>query len=779
MSSAQFGIQIPGYTISKYIGSGASGQVFLAHKGSQQIAIKIFQLNDSQSFQQRFEREAHVLKQLDHNGIPAFIDSGITVQGQFYLAMEFIDGVSIDNYVSEQHLNPQQITRLITQCSDIMAFAHQKGILHRDLKPANILVTPDAKVYILDFGIAGLLDVGSETLTRLTMEGQLLGTLPYMSPEQLNGELEKLTPASDIYSLGVIAYELIAQHHPFTIYNLGLSEAISAILDARVPPLSQLNKEVSIEITHIVQQCMHRDPGKRYSDCWALSEDLRRWLNGDKIHAQGINTWEEIRNLVHRHKLPVFAASSIFVISVLAASISSWFAWQEKIAREQTEVQMQRAQAVTDFFVSTIASADPEQSQGKDLTVKELVLNAATLLDSHTKSPQLEASIRCTLGDSLRSLEHFDQAKTLIKEGLELAEKNSETSKQCLLSLGILQSKMGDRTAARETFSTINAPENSQIWISYQTEIALMDTLEGDFEAALSHLQNLLSLPFSVLPEHAEQRLVALHDHASVLREMGKLEQAEKEMRRVIAIRTQVYGEDHSQTLYSLNNLGAILIQQNKLEQAEQLYQKVIRIRSRVYGAESEQTLGSKTNLLNIYVQQNKLKKADELSQQLLNSYEKKFKGSEKHLQLMAMRAYVLEDLGKINAAEALYRHSLSLINELDGANIVELLPARNNLAMLLMNNGRLKEAKSEFEKLLSEVEAQIGKKHPYYALFQNNYGECLMMLKLYSKASKELKESHQNILSIFGAKHPRTLKSQYRLEQLNSATIRADKPAL
>jgi len=759
---------IKGYQFIKLLGSGASAQVFLADYKNEKRAVKVFQLNENKSLLKRFQKEIGVLSSLNHQGISTLLESGTTDQGLPFLSMDYIEGCSLDQYIVDHSLTQKQLISLLQQCAEIIQYAHDQGVLHRDLKPANIMVDKQGKVHILDFGIAKAINENLPDLTRLTMDGQILGTLPYMSPEQIQADNYKIGTRSDLYALGVIAYEILAGCHPFELHGLGLAESLDRVLNSVAKPASTVNPDVSDELSHILSQSISRNINDRYDSAKDFVDDLKRFRKGEKVHATTPNTWGEMKQIFARHKLPVSLAIFTFLMATIAAGVSSWFALSEKEARLETEIQMQKANIVSAFLIDMLASANPDLGKGSDLTVRELVLGASENIKKNIKDPKLRASIHCTLADSLRSLGNYKEAHQQVESGLAiLTAEDTEMVKDCKLVKGILESAEGDREAARKTLSGIDAPMGSKDWISIQIEMATMDGVEGNLKSSFNRLEKVLNLPTDVLPEKNGQRLEAMHSFASMLRDDSQYEKAEEKMETVIKLKTEVFGSEHPETLFSLNDMGAILINQNKFEKAEILFNKILKIRTDVYGKAHTRTVSTAMNLLNVLVNAKKYKKADQLSKELLTQSEKNPVEEEKMIQLMSMRGFVLEDLGHVKEAENLYRKALSQLEKKPGRSILELVPLRNNLAMLLMSNNRHTEAHEEFNKLLDGLNDQLGKNHVYYAVIENNYGESLGISGDKDKALEYLNRSHKLLIKYFGEDHERVIKSSKRIAAL------------
>lgn len=326
--------EVEGYDVLNEIHRGGQGVVYRAVQASTQrvVALKILLEGPGSSEQARarFQREVQLIARLQHPGIVVIHDSGIT-RGQYYYAMEFIDGQPLDRYLDAHDLPLRKRVDLFVQVCDAVAYAHQKGVIHRDLKPANILVTSEGKPVVVDFGLAKMEEDDSSSAHALTKSGHLLGTYKYMSPEQTKGDHNALDVRSDIYTLGVILYEVISGEFPYR-FSGDIADLFSKVRTVDPPRPSLANSQsriVGSELDAITLKAMEKEHARRYQSCAALSEDLRAWLGGEPVLARSQSTLYMARKLATRRPRET-AVLALMLISIAAFgaisySLYSWY----------------------------------------------------------------------------------------------------------------------------------------------------------------------------------------------------------------------------------------------------------------------------------------------------------------------------------------------------------------------------------------------------------------------------------------------------------------------
>jgi len=441
------GERVGPYRLLRELGTGGMAHVWLARRDDgafiREVALKIPQLSRlRRDLGERFARERDILARLEHPNIARLYDAGVSADGLPYLAMEYVDGEPITVWCDRRRLDIAQRLTLFRQVLDAVQFAHANLVIHRDLKPSNILVTAGGQVRLLDFGIAKLLaddDTAHETqLTQLA--GRAL-TPDYASPEQIKGE--PLTIGSDVYSLGVVLYELLSGERPYQLKLKSIAQLEQAIVGAeparpsagvtdisartRAATGPKLARMLAGDLDTIVLKSLAKTPSERYATIAAFADDLQRHLDGRPVHARPASALYRARKFVSRNRLAVGAAGSVAFALVLAASVSTW---QARIAREQAD----RAEQVKAFLLSIFEDATPDAGAGRSTTAVDLLRQARERLGSAAMTdPAIQVELMTAVGFGLLGLGDVDRATRVLEDATRqsldsLGDSHSNTS---------------------------------------------------------------------------------------------------------------------------------------------------------------------------------------------------------------------------------------------------------------------------------------------------------------------------------------------------------------
>jgi serine/threonine-protein kinase len=440
------GERIGPYRLVRPLGTGGMGEVWLAQRADgalqRQVALKLPTLGARRAvLMQRFQRERDILASLEHPHIARLYDAGLADNGQPYLAMEFVEGQPIDAWCRQRGSALAERIGLVLQVADAVAYAHGRLVLHRDLKPANILVDAEGRTRLLDFGIAKLMEGEQTEETQLTRIGGRALTIDYASPEQIRGE--PIGTTSDVYSLGVVAYELLAGVRPHDWGGgrlFGAAEAAAALAGIEPAPASArasdpvLQRALRGDLDAILLKALEKELPARYASVAGLADDLRRHLRGEPVQARPDNRWYRARKFVRRHRLPVAAGAAVALALAAGLGVA---AWQAGVAREQAakageqaavaKKEAARAAAVQDFLLdifraNSLRQADPVAAQRT--TARELLdIGAARLGDKLKDEPESQLAVRGTLADMYLQLGLNQRASALSDENLALARR--------------------------------------------------------------------------------------------------------------------------------------------------------------------------------------------------------------------------------------------------------------------------------------------------------------------------------------------------------------------
>ncbi|MFK8010545.1 MAG: protein kinase [Marinicellaceae bacterium] len=771
---------IDGFEIIKTLGSGANGKVFLALKGSnnQKVAIKVPMKFLSKDQLHRFTHESQLLSRLSHNNIAQLFETGYLEKDQLpYIVMEHIDGVTINHYCDDNNLTRKDIIQLFYQVLEAVQYAHNRGIVHRDIKPENILVTHDGVVKLLDFGIALATDNSTQHLTQLTKTGEIVGTLAYMSPEQVSG-INTIDTRADVYSLGVVLYQLLSKGLPHKLDANQIFSAISKIIEDQPKKISTLASDIDEDLAKIVHHSIEKNPDERYQSPRDFKKDLDNYLSGHAISVKNSTLWQNLKYISRKHKALV-SGSLLAVMGLITGLIFAVsFAFKEQEARKIAETNAKTSAHTSHFINQLLTSADPDNIFGEQLTVLQVIDNAEFTIKGELEDAEpVEANIRTTLASVYTSLGQYEKAQyqidTVEKLLLDLTEM--EDYLDFHFTIKFIQSKLYSVTNKVEENITLlkqleKTTANHPLFYA-KTQAALGNAYlsSGDIEKSKSVLTEIINRKYEETnKEFIEIQLFAKGSYAVLLTQTGDFAQAKEMLEQLLEQRIQTKGETHIQTSSVLNSLANVESNLGNYSKAQSLTEQVIKNRQALLGDNHISTINSKVNLISILVTSNQLVLADEKSKKLLKQMEDNLGELHKRtLQLKNIRAYLLEDLNKPNEAEALYRSTLNAYAKQGINKGPELFALQNNLAMLLMNKNSLQESEEMFSQLLDNVRGILGEEHIYYAIFIGNFGELLLKQKQYAKAEPLLQMSYEKLVTTFGENHKRTLKAQKRLEQL------------
>jgi serine/threonine protein kinase/Flp pilus assembly protein TadD len=627
------GKRIGPYQILELLGTGGMGVVYRAAQETpirRDVAIKILRggFNPDQILA-RFEGERRALALADHPGIARILDAGSDEHGAPYLVMELVRGVPITDYARARALSVRARVALLASACRAVQHAHQKGIIHRDLKPSNVLVSEVdgvATVKVIDFGIARLIDESERPHGTLTGEGQVLGTLEYMSPEQAQGRVREIDTRSDVYALGAVLYELLTGDRPHDLVGKSLPEAVEIIANERPRAFGRTRggrTRVDSDLETIAMKALEHEPARRYEGAGALADDLERYLRAEPIAARPPSTAYQIRKLAQRHRTAVAVGSSlVLLLSVFGVTMTFLFAAQSR-ERERAENEAGKAEAINRFLQEMLAAAQPELL-GKDVTVRQVVESAIPRVDRELAGePRVRAAVQRTLANTLIDLGDASRAESLFRASIalqradprgptpELAATLREYS-GCLetmnrytdaIPIGREALALSERLHGLESDETVTALQALGVALAYH-DIAESESLfaraatitkkthgedspeyadavfalargasgRGDFVLASDLLRVAATIYSREYGEGDPRTIDPLADLAFALAyQADHFEEAVALTRRVLDAKTKLYGPTHQLTVVECRNLGILLHKRGDFAEAESL----------------------------------------------------------------------------------------------------------------------------------------------------------------------------------------------------------------
>jgi serine/threonine protein kinase len=624
------GAVIGPYHLLQLLGHGGMGEVWLAEQKQpvrRRVAIKLIKAGmDTREVVARFESERQALALMNHPAIAKVFDAGSTPEGRPYFVMEYVSGIPITTYCDKQKLSMRQRLELFIRVCEGVQHAHQKAILHRDLKPSNILVGEidgTSVPRIIDFGVAKATAQGLTPDTMFTRAGTIVGTPGYMSPEQADSAGVDVDTRTDVYSLGVVLYELLVGALPLDFSTTPLDQVQRKLREEDAPRPSTklrtlagkseitaqnrgadhptLTRQLRGDLDAIALKALEKDRARRYATPAELAADIGRYLRNEPVQARPASAGYRARKYIRRHRVAI-GVSGIAVVLLIA------FAVAQTIELRRTRRERDRADRVTEFMSSMFKVSDPSEARGNDIRAREILDKASTQIDSGlAKDPELQAQMMHVMGNVYQSLGLYSKAETLLTRAVEirrrtLGAKNADTLKSMHDLAGVLLEESRYPEAeklARETLDTRRQVFGSQHrdTLDSMTQTALVLNDEGRYPEAEKLHREALEVATRVLGPQDKLIRRIRQNLAIDLAYEGNYADAEKIFRDVLENDRRILGSDHPDVLADMNNLGATLEHEGKYTEAEKFYRGSLEIKRRVFGPEHPQTLLSMGNL--------------------------------------------------------------------------------------------------------------------------------------------------------------------------------------
>lgn len=711
------------YRILSLIGEGGMGTVYEAEQDHprRKVALKVVKSAfASPAMLRRFAHESEALGRLDHPGVARIYEAGFasTEFGpQPYFAMEFIRGLSLLDYANQKELDTRARLELMIGISEAVEHAHRRGIIHRDLKPANILVDDAGNPKILDFGVARVTEADGNA-TRQTSLGDLIGTLAYMSPEQFLGDPSLVDERSDVYSLGVILYELLAGRRPYEL-SRQLPEAARIVREQDPALLGTCKKELRGDVETIAAKALRKDKAARYGSAAELAADIRRYLALEPILAKPPTAIYQTRKFIARHRVLVGAVSAVFVVLLAGIMASTMATIRAARERDRALRAEQIANAVNDFLQNDLLAQAGARAQAGAGTAPDPDLKVRTALDRAAAriagkfdfEPVVEASIRRTIGLAYFDMNLFSDAQPQLERAADLRRR----------TLG---------------------PEHPDTLASLD-ELGSLYNLQGKYQAAETLLAQVLEVRRRLLGAGHKATLATLGNLGLAISYEGDDARAAPLFTEVLAGDRRLLGEENAETLAAMDDLACVDLRLGRFVEGTTLLEREVELKRRVLGPEHPNTVNGMHNLATGYRALGRYPEADALFLAVWQARRKAL--GEGHWETQNTRfSWAISDRaqGRYAEAEKGFKDSAQMLAHGLGAEHPLTLKTIYHLGELYRLQHRFPEAETVFRRVLEARRRVLGPENIYTAEVQASWGEMKLEQKVYPEAEKLLSEA-------------------------------------
>jgi serine/threonine protein kinase/Flp pilus assembly protein TadD len=746
------------YRLIRLLGEGGMGTVYLAERTDlgTQVAIKV--LRDawlSPARRERFAAEQRTLAQLNHPSIARLYDADALPDGTPWFSMEYVEGTPITEYCSLQHCSVEQQLQLFRSVCEAVQYAHSEAVIHRDLKPSNILVKQDGSIRLLDFGIAKQLE-SLDAPVKQTMTGLRLLTPAYAAPEQIRGD--RVGIHTDVYSLGVILFELLTGQLPYDLSNLTPAEAASIIADhepgkpssiakLNLPVLgsSPISKSAWADLDVLCLTAIHKDVTRRYRSAEALIRDIDHYLHAEPLEARPDNVSYRLRKFVQRNRRSVILTAAALVVMI---GMLSFFTVRLARARNAALAEAARTERIQKFMLNLFDGGD--QAVGPSDSLRVVTLVDRGLLEAKTlnNDPKLQGELYQNLGDIYEKLGKFDQADSLLQTALEQRKSvfgaESPEAAETLVELGLLRDAQGKYEDAERFVRQGLAIDKQRLSPGHpnvaRATSALGKVLEdrGSYDAAIQVLEEAVKLQSAqggsttdlaetltelanshfysghyAASETLNQQVLAMdrrlygdrHPHVAddlinlgaIQYDLGHYPEAEKFDRQALDITESFYGQGHPATASALTILGRTLVSEGKSDEAAGLLKQALQIEEQIYGKVHPRVAGTLNELGKISQKQGKLDDAEADFRRMAEIYREVYAGKHYYIGIaLSNLAGVYVERKDYAGAEKLFREALQIYAQTLPPDHLNVGIARVRLGRALLMDKHYQDAEAE-----------------------------------------------------------------------------------
>ncbi|HKH46228.1 MAG TPA: tetratricopeptide repeat protein [Thermoanaerobaculia bacterium] len=739
---AETGQRIGEYCVASELGRGGMGIVYLATDGiGRQVAIKILGNSGAagDEMERRFQQEIQILSKLDHPSIAKFHGTtGRTDEGYLYFVMEYVEGISVTRFCEENDLSIPQRLRLFQKICRAISYAHQNLIVHRDLKPSNILVTPDGEPKLLDFGIAKLLASHNPEPPTILPDGSKFLTPDYASPEQILGL--PITTVSDVYSLGIILFELLAGQRPYYFGQCSGAELRQRISEVAITPPSEafraaqddslsLERHATVrsrrrqlellrgDLDNIVLVAVRKEPKRRYNSAKELSDDIERHIQGFPVIARA-DTWSyRTMKFLQRNKLAAASVAALIVFSLL-------FGISMAVQQARLERERDRAEEVLGLMIEIFELNDPSEARGRTITGLEILQEGTNRVRAKlTADPATRASLLYAIGRIYLNLGSYTEAERNLNEALHIRKtflpKDQDGIAKYLNTLAEIAVARAEFTQAekllRDTLTIrqkLHSSPHPDVAVTLNNLAWVLHNQERNSEA-----ESLVREALRQEKIYSGNEPAFLNTLAWICMETGRFSEAEELFRKALHRRIEAFGPDHPRVGIGLKNLAAVLDLQGKVDESEAARNRALQLYRKVYGPDHPELASILNDLSLRNSERGNYSLAESQQREALRIYHLHLPPDSSRIGIsLGNLAKVLRQQKRLSEAEEIQRRALSIIEKSYGNRHKYFTYVLCDLASILRDQKRYAEAETLYHQAIRIGKEEHLQSDPFFA---------------------------------------------------------------